>query len=645
MRVARRNAARLAAILIVVATAMLAQQAAFSASERAQLAQRFSFERAELRSASTDRPRTIREFEPQLRRIEGWMSSVGAAVALTDADGDGRPDDYCLVDPRTDSVTVGPAPGTGARFERFLLLPSPALPYDKRTMAPMGCLPGDYDEDGRTDFLVYYWGRTPALFLARARGGAIRAAAYERRELVASTPRWFTDTIVTADVDNDGHPDIVVGNYFPDGARVLDVRASEDPLMQMQHSMSRAYNGGVDRIYLWAGPGRFREARGALTEQVAKGWTLAAAAADIDGDQRPELYFANDFGPDRLLVNRSTPGRVRLHEVRGTRTLTTPGSKRVGHDSFKGMGADFADIDGDGRLDIMVSNITSNFALQESNLAFIHTGERLAPGKPAPYDDRSEDLGIARSGWSWDVKLGDFDSDGLQEIVQTKGFVKGTVNRWPELHELALSNDEVLRHPRSWPRFARGDDLSGHEHLSFFTRRDASSRFADVADELGIGWTGAVTRGIATADVDRDGRLDLAVAAQWGRSHLYRNRAPHPGGFLGLDLRIGGRDRARAATVVAADDAAARAGTRPAVGATATVLMPDGRRLVGQVDGGSGHASARAPELHFGLGPRPVRRLEVKLAWRAPGGEARSATVRLAPGWHTVLLDGRRTKS
>lgn len=638
---ARQHAARVTAIAVIALTALLTRSAAYSESERAALADKFSFDRAALPTASKERPRSVRSFQPQLRRIEGWMSSVGAAVAFSDADGDARNNDYCLVDPRTDSVTVAPAPGTGSRFRPLLLEPRP-LPYSRRTMAPMGCLPGDFDEDGRTDFLVYYWGRTPVLFFGRASGAAVDAAAFERRELVAPIARWFTDTITSTDVDNDGHADIVVGNYFPDGARVLDARATEDPRMQMQHSMSRAYNGGVNRIYLWAAPGRFHEARGALSGQIARGWTLAMAAADVDGDLRPEIYFANDFGPDRLLVNRSRPGHVRLYEVRGRRTLTMPGSKRVGHDSFKGMGADFGDLDDDGRLDLMVSNITSKFALQESNFAYINTGERLAPGRPAPFEDRSEQLGIARSGWSWDVKLGDFDNDGTQEIVQTKGFVKGTVNRWPELHELAISNDEVLRHPSAWPRFARGDDLSGRERTSFFTR-GSRGRYADIADALGLGWTGAVTRGIAMADVDRDGRLDMAVASQWGRSHLYRNRAARTDGFLGLDLRIAtdGRSQARPAVVVGAGAGAGR--TRPAVGASATVLMPGGRKLVGQVDGGNGHASVRAPELHFGLSQRPPRRLTVRLAWRASGGQARSATLRLAPGWHTVLLDARKS--
>jgi hypothetical protein len=631
----RPHAARLAAIVVVAVAAWLARAPAYSASDRSALAARFSFERLALPTASDARMKSVRVFEPQLRRIEGWMSSVGAAVALTDADGDGRPNDTCLVDPRTDSVTVAPAPGSGARYRPFLLDPRPLLRYDPRTMAPMGCLPGDFDEDGTTDFLVYYWGRTPALFLGRERGRP-SAAAFEHRELSPSVERWFTDTITTADVDGDGHTDIVVGNYFPDGARLLDARATDDPLMQMQDSMSRAYNGGTNRIYLWTAPGRYREAVGALSSRVARGWTLAAAAADLNGDLRPELYFANDFGPDRLLVNESTPGRVRLREVSGRRTFTAPASKVLGHDSFKGMGADFADMNRDGRLDLMVSNITSEFALQESNFAFINTGRRLAPGSPAPFEDRSEPLGLARSGWAWDVKLGDFDNDGDPEIVQTKGFLKGKTDRWPQLHELALSNDEVLRMPHSWPRFARGDDLSGDEPASFFVR-GPRERYVDLADAVGLARTRSVTRGVATADIDRDGRLDLAVASQWGQSYLYRNRAPRPGGFLGLDLRIATSPKSGTTRLVRRAPRGAR--TRPAIGATATVRLPDGRTLVGQVDGGNGHASVRAPELFFGLGPRAPRRLIVTLAWRAPGGGLRRATLRLAPGWHTVLFD------
>src|SRR5206468_13064041 len=67
------------------------------------------------------------------------------------------------------------------------------------------------------------------------------------------------------------------------------------------------------------------------------------------------------------------------------------------------------------------------------------------------------------------------------EIVQAKGFLRGSVNRWPELHELAMGNDELLSDPRSWPRFQPGDDLSGREGNSFFVRT-RGGRYVDLPD-------------------------------------------------------------------------------------------------------------------------------------------------------------------
>jgi hypothetical protein len=69
------------------------------------------------------------------------------------------------------------------------------------------------------------------------------------------------------------------------------------------------------------------------------------------------------------------------------------------------------------------------------------------------------------------------------------------------------------------------------------------------------------------------------------------------------------------------------------------VRLPDGRRLVAQVDGGNGHSGKRSPELHFGLGrAAPGEPLPVDLAWRGPAGQVHRRTVRLAPGRHTLLL-------
>jgi enediyne biosynthesis protein E4 len=150
----------------------------------------------------------------------------------------------------------------------------------------------------------------------------------------------------------------------------------------MQHSMSRALNSGEKHIFLWSGAEgglfRFKEVKGVLPDDVNHGWTLAVGAQDLDGDLLPELYFANDFGPDRLLHNLSRPGNLKFELLEGRKDFSTPGSKVLGHDSFKGMGVDFGDVNGDGLPDIFVSNISAPYALEESNLLFVSTGRSPA---------------------------------------------------------------------------------------------------------------------------------------------------------------------------------------------------------------------------------------------------------------------------
>jgi hypothetical protein len=487
----RRHAARATALALIVACYAFARQPELVEAERSRLAARFAFARETLPELSPS-TRSVRAVHPSLERISAWISSVGASVALADLDGDGLPNDVAYVDTRTDRVVVAPVPGTPGRYPPFAQDPAP-LPFDPATMAPTGCLPGDLNEDGRIDLLVYYWGRAPIAFLRREADGAKAAPLgpgdYLPCEVVPGREIWNTNAATLADVDGDGHADLIVGNYFPDGARVLDAAATG--LSPMQDSMSRAFNGGRNRVLLWerAADGsapavRFREAEGCFDDEVAQAWTLAIGAADLDGDLLPELYFANDFGPDRLLHNRSRPGGPRFALLEGRKTLTTPSSKVLGRDSFKGMGIDFADLNGDGWLDLYVSNIASEYALEESHFVFLSTGEPdLMKRGIAPYVDRSEPLGLSRSGWAWDARLADFDNDGEMEAVQAIGFARGEVNRWPELHELAMGNDDLLRDPRSWPRFRPGDDLSGHLRNPFFVRGEGG-RFWDMAADL-----------------------------------------------------------------------------------------------------------------------------------------------------------------
>src|SRR6185295_16384164 len=94
------------------------------------------------------------------------------------------------------------------------VLPFDALPYDPETMAPTGCMAGDWNEDGREDLLVYFWGRTPVVFLRREAARAPSPGAYRAVELAARPALWNTVAATQADLDGDGHLDLIFGNYF-----------------------------------------------------------------------------------------------------------------------------------------------------------------------------------------------------------------------------------------------------------------------------------------------------------------------------------------------------------------------------------------------------------------------------------------------
>ena len=124
------------------------------------LASMFRFEAYPMPEASHDPHKKVRAVHLSLQRI----STLGAAVAIADLDGDGLSNDICRVEPRTDQVIVAPTPVPAGRYQPFVLQTG-HLPYDTRITAPMGCVAGDLNEDGLMDLLVYYWGRTPIAFL------------------------------------------------------------------------------------------------------------------------------------------------------------------------------------------------------------------------------------------------------------------------------------------------------------------------------------------------------------------------------------------------------------------------------------------------------------------------------------------------
>jgi hypothetical protein len=162
---------------------------------------------------------------------------------------------------------------------------------------------------------------------------------------------------------------------------------------------------------------------------------------------------------------------------------------------------------------------------------------------------------------------------------------------------------------------------NGYEHSCLFTNRNADrsgdGTFLDTARPLGVDGT-ADGRGVAVADFDGDGRLDLVIQNNAAAPTLYLNRLAAPAAWLGIDLE-------------------GRHGNRDAVGARVRLRLTDGWTLTRWVEAGGGYASQSSYRVHFGLGtPAPTEGIsEVEVTW--PGGRVESWSGNALEGWNRVL--------
>src|SRR5262245_42191795 len=118
--IVRSQLRRIVAVLILIIAFNIAQLPRISDAEREQLAAQYAFTEF-IMPVVTPSSRTIRVVHQDMQNIAGWISSVGAAVALNDLDNDGLSNDSCYVDTRSDDVVIAAVPGTGERYQPFAL--------------------------------------------------------------------------------------------------------------------------------------------------------------------------------------------------------------------------------------------------------------------------------------------------------------------------------------------------------------------------------------------------------------------------------------------------------------------------------------------------------------------------------------------
>ena len=478
--------------------------------------------------------------------------TIGGGVAVLDYDGDGWLDVYLVQGgpfPPEDPPRRTTRATTGDRLFRNKGDGTFEDATDASGIARIargygfGATVGDYDNDGRPDLFVTRFG---SYGLYRNKGDGTFEDATDRAGLGGDRD-WPTSSAF-ADLDGDGDLDLYVCHYLAWDAHnptlCRDPRAAD----RIVSCLPLRFPAMPDHLFRNDG-GRFVDvtAEAGIVDRDGRG--LGVVAADLDDDGRLDLFVANDMTANLLYRNL---GGLKFEEIGHAAGVAC--NADGGYQA--GMGVACGDLDGDGRPDLAVTNFFGESTTFYRNLGHATFADATAAvGLKAP----------SRFLLGFGAVFLDVDNDGRLDLATANGHI----------HDLRPDTP----YPMPAQLLTGGPD----------------GRLTDVTPRIGEPWTvPRIGRGLAAADLDNDGRVDLLLVSQNTPLAFFHNQTRDAGHFLTLILE-------------------GTTSNRDAVGARVTVTA-GGRRQTAWRTGGGSYASASDPRLHFGLGSASVVD-DVEIRW------------------------------
>ena len=476
---------------------------------------------------------------------------VGSGAAFADYDNDGHIDLYVVNNPGPlDAEITETSPGNVLYRNNgdgtFTDVTEKAGVGDRGY--GMGCVFGDYDNDGDLDLYVTNYGPN---VLYRNNGDGTFTDLTE--EAGVGDTRWGTGAVF-GDYDNDGDLDLYVPNY---------IEHDLDKLAEAQKT-STQYGQSVPRklnphsfepqdnvLYRNNGDGTFTDVTAELSVESPGGRSLQAIFTDFDLDGDLELYVANDLSPNFLYRNN------------GDGTFTDVSDASWAADFRGSMGLATGDYDGDGDLDLFMSHWIEQENALYSNMwkeegAIGGKSSKVEGMQPIHLVDESYGASLGEESLKyvgWGTDLFDYDNDGDLDIFVANGH---TFQYLDNYDLLIPQKDQFFRYD--------GDGI--------FTDLSAATGIAALPYRVG--------RGVAFGDYDSDGDVDIFIVNNHDRAVLLRNEGGNRNNWLHVKV-IGTK------------------GNHDAVGARIRLKAGD-RIQLREINAGASYLSFNSLTAEFGLG-------------------------------------------
>ena len=395
------------------------------------------------------------------------------------------------------------------------------------------------------------------------------------------------------DADADGILEAFVLNHPNDMKDANNINVRKNKNGELELVKEEEYNYVADKYYVKKS-GKYQD----MTEKAGLldvSFGLSAVVSDFNNDGLTDIFIANDYiKPDRLWINK------------GNHSFEDQSELFFKHTSFSSMGSDYADINNDGKYDLMVLDMLASNPYRRHTLKMtqnmkifrimqkVGLQNQLSKNVlqvnqyPNPFIDIANMAEVSSTDWSWNILMADFDNNSHKDIHITNGYYRNITNLDYMNYKIDKLQTQLKEGKISMLDWL--DEIPSEPTRNFFFKNLGGLNLEDASKQ----WNAQTTfsNGAAYGDLNNDGYLDLVVSNINAAPHILKNLMKQKDhNYLAVELFDPEH--------------------KPIINTSATVYLKDGRQLVENLNPQRGFLSSSQPRLHFGLGHTKVDSLVI----------------------------------